>query len=124
MSKKDKPTFLEEDEVVFDEAEDFVIIEENTVAEEVFNGLSDEDLSAKTGPFSFTCTRRERCVTKDGFNYFVTPDAEYTDLDFEGHMVLINDRPRMCSSFDVDEDGHIVIFVSGLSETHSASKEG
>jgi len=102
--------FLKDGEIVFDEAEHF-------------NGLSDEDLSAKTGPFSFTCKRREYCITKDGYHYFVTPDAEYEELDFEGHVVLINGRPRMCHSFEVDEDGHIVIFVASISEARNASSQ-
>lgn len=108
MSKKKPGEYLDDGDIVFDEFSD--------VSEEVFNGLSDKDLSTKEGPFSFTCTKREYSHTKDGHNYHVVPDEEYDNLDFEGHTVLINERARKCSSFDVDDDGNITIFVSSLSE--------
>ncbi len=124
VAKTVKPgEFLEDGDIVFDEAPS--IPESIRLSDsEIFNGLGDEDLSTKDGPFSFTCTRREHSITQDGYHYFVVPDFEYEDLDFEGHTVLINDRPRLCSSFEVDEDGHIVIFVSSLSEIRNASKKG
>ena len=84
---------------------DFISIDEL----QSFNGMSDTGGSAKM--FEFTCTKRVYDPTMDGYNYHVKPVEEYSDLDFKGHTVLINDKKRVCHSFEVSE-GSIIIFVA------------
>ena len=69
------------------------------------NGLSD-------AKFSFTCTHREYDAVNDTYRYLVEPDAEYDDLDFKGHDVLINDVIRRCVDFEINDDGHLIIVVN------------
>ena len=71
-------------------------------------------------PFSFTCRYRRYSPEKDGYYYHVIPDGEYGDLDFEGKTVLINGRERRCHSFEVTEEGHLVLFVT--SKNHASTK--
>lgn len=84
------------------------------------NGMSDDDAIPESEPMSdpmqFTCSCRCADLDRDGYNYLVEPIGGYDDLDFEGQIVIINGRERMCSDFKVTEDG-IVIFVSSLSDT-------
>lgn len=121
---------LKDSEVALDETlndEDFIFIDEaGSMSEEAFNSLSSsgKDLSSDVVPFSFSCNHRERCVDRDGYDYYVVPNDEYDDLDFEGHVVLINGRERLCSNFKLDDNGHLIIFVSSLSEVCNASKKG
>ncbi len=89
---------------------DFIAIDEagEMTPEMVSSLLSDKDAPKV---FEFTCSNRARDLLKDGWNYLVKPVDEYGDLDFKGHIVLINGKERVCTSFEVSE-GSIIIFVA------------
>jgi hypothetical protein len=112
VRKKGKSNFSEVvnklKEPVLDSTVDLVTIDEAaTLTPEMFNGLSDRDAK----PFSFSCVERRYNMTMDAYDYVVTPDNEYGDLDFKGKTVLINGRERKCDEFTVGDDSHLVITV-------------
>jgi len=86
---------------------DFVVLDEETPSKLMFVDDDGEDHCME-----FTCTRRIYDASMDGHHYHVEPVSEYKDLDFTGHIVMINRIERICHSFSITEEGKLTIFVA------------